>query len=63
MFFNSIGSGSPFSSGVLEVDWRPNLTREQGIKLIKTAISSSRERDAGSGFGLQICTNDKDGFS
>jgi len=60
--FLSFGSGSPFSLGVLEADWKPNLTKTQGLELIKTAISSSRERDAASGFKIQICTIDKDGF-
>jgi proteasome beta subunit len=58
----SFGSGSPFTLGVLEADWKPNLTKVKGIELIKTAISASRERDAGSGYELQICTIDKDGF-
>ena len=61
--FISFGSGSPFSLGVLEADWKVNLTKAKGIELIKTAISSSRERDAGSGFELQICTIDKAGFT
>jgi len=60
--FLSFGSGSPFSLGVLEADWKPNMTKAKGIDLIKTAITSSRERDAGSGFELQICTIDKAGF-
>jgi len=60
--FISFGSGSPFSLGVLEADWKPNMTKAAGINLIKTAISSSRERDAASGFGIQICTIDKTGF-
>lgn len=60
--FISFGSGSPFSLGVLEADWKPNMTKSAGIDLIKTAITSSRERDAGSGYALQICTIDKDGF-
>lgn len=58
----SFGSGSPFSLGVLEADWKPDMTKEEGIELIKTAISSSRERDAASGFNIQICTIDKEGF-
>ncbi len=58
----SFGSGSPFSLGVLEADWKPNLTKAKGIELIKTAISSSKERDAGSGYELQLCTIDKNGF-
>ncbi|MFX1280862.1 MAG: proteasome subunit beta [Promethearchaeota archaeon] len=60
--FLSYGSGSPFSLGVLEADWRPDMTKTEGIDLIKTAITSSRERDAGSGFALQICQIDKSGF-
>ncbi|KKM89151.1 hypothetical protein LCGC14_1251610, partial [marine sediment metagenome] len=61
--FLSFGSGSPFSLGVLEADWKPNMTKEEGIELIKTAITSSRTRDAGSGYALQICTIDKEGFA
>lgn len=60
--FISFGSGSPFSLGVLEADWKPNMSKTDGVNLVKTAISSSRERDAGSGFALQICTITKDGF-
>ncbi|MBY9007714.1 MAG: proteasome subunit beta [Candidatus Lokiarchaeota archaeon] len=60
--FLSYGSGSPFSLGVLEADWKPNMSREEAINLVKTAISSSRERDAASGFKLQICVINKDGF-
>ena len=60
--FISFGSGSPFSLGVLEADWVPNMSKADGIKLIKTAISTSRERDAGSGFKIQLCTIDKAGF-
>ena len=60
--FMAYGSGSPFSLGVLEADWKPNMTAAQGIELIKTAISASRERDAASGFKLQICSIDKDGY-
>jgi len=60
--FISFGSGSPFSVGVLEADWKLNMTKSAGVDLVKTAITSSRERDAGSGFALQICTIDKNGF-
>ena len=60
--FISFGSGSPFSLGVLEADWKPDMSQAEGIELIKTAISASRERDAASGYHIQICTIDKDGF-
>ncbi|MHA1932184.1 MAG: proteasome subunit beta [Promethearchaeota archaeon] len=61
--FLSFGSGSPFSLGVLEADWKPNMSKADGINLIKTAISSSRERDAGSGYKIQLCTIDKAGYN
>jgi len=38
------------------------MTTSAGIKLVETAITSSRERDAASGFNLQICSIDKAGF-
>ncbi len=60
--FISFGSGSPFSLGVLEADWKPNMSKTEGVELIKTAISTSRERDAGSGFKIQLCTINKNGF-
>jgi proteasome beta subunit len=60
--FISFGSGSPFSLGVLEADWKPDMTKSAGIDLIKSAINSSRERDTGSGFDIQLCTIDKSGF-
>ena len=60
--FISFGSGSPFSLGVLEADWKRTMTKTAGIDLVKTAITSSRERDAASGFKIQICTIDKSGF-
>ncbi len=60
--FISFGSGSTFSLGVLEADWKPEMSKEEGIELIKTAITSSKERDAASGYHIQICSIDKDGF-
>ncbi|MHA1147703.1 MAG: proteasome subunit beta [Promethearchaeota archaeon] len=60
--FISFGSGSPFSLGVLEADWKPDMPMKEGLKLVETAITSSRERDAASGFAIQLCTIDKDGF-
>ena len=61
--FISFGSGSPFSLGVLEADWKEGMTKEEGIELVKTAITSSKERDAASGHKIQICVIDKKGYS
>jgi proteasome beta subunit len=61
--FISFGSGSPFSLGVLESEWKPKMNKEEGIQLIKTAITSSKERDSASGFNIQICSIDKNGYT
>lgn len=60
--FLSFGSGSPYSLGVLEIEWKENMTAPEGLKLVEKAITSSRARDAGSGFKLQLATITKDGF-
>ncbi|MFX0026636.1 MAG: proteasome subunit beta [Candidatus Hermodarchaeota archaeon] len=60
--FIAFGSGGPFSLGVLEADWKPGMTSDVGIELVKTAISSSRERDAASGYEIQLCTVTKEGY-
>lgn len=60
--YMSFGSGSPFSLGVFEADWKINLSKSAGLELVRTAITSSRERDAASGFNLQLCIIDKDGY-
>ncbi len=60
--FISFGSGSPYSLGVLETEWKENMTAPEGLKLVEKAITSSRARDAGSGYKLQLATITKDGF-
>lgn len=59
----SYGSGSPFVLGILEADWKPDMSKEEGIELVKTAISAAKERDAASGYKIQICSIDRDGFT
>ena len=54
------GSGSPFAYGVLEADYRENMTKEEGIKLVVKAIRSARERDVFSGGKIQVCVITKD---
>ncbi|OLS15274.1 MAG: Proteasome endopeptidase complex [Promethearchaeota archaeon CR_4] len=60
--FLAFGSGSPFALGVIQSEWRPEMTKEEGIELVKKAITAARTRDAASGFDIQLCTIDKDGF-
>ena len=58
----SFGSGSSFVLGLLEADWKPKMTTPKGVNLLKTAITTAKERDAGSGFEIQLCTIDKTGL-
>ena len=58
----SLGSGSSFALGALEAGWKKDLTQKEGIALVTKALTSARQRDAGSGYGLQIVVITKDGF-
>ncbi len=60
--FLGFGSGSPFALGVIQSEWKPDMSKDEGIELVKKAITAARTRDAASGFDLQICSIDKDGF-
>lgn len=61
--FLAFGSGSPFALGVIQSEWRPEMTKEEGIELVKKAITAARTRDAASGFDIQLCSIDKDGLN
>ena len=59
----STGSGSPFVYGILEKDFRENMSLEEGKKLIKEAIRSASERDmASGGEKIWIAEITKEGF-
>lgn len=52
----STGSGSPFVYGVLEDSFKENMSKEDGIDLAIRAISTSLQRDAATGNGIDIVT-------
>ena len=60
--FTATGSGSVVGIGVLENRYKPNMTIEEGIELLKAAISAARKRDTASGGDFQIATITKEGF-
>ena len=43
--YDSEGSGSVFALGVLESDYRPGLSTEEGIKLVQRAVNAALQRD------------------
>ena len=55
------GSGSVFAYGVLESNFKANLTEDQGIELAMNAINASTNRDIMSGQGIDIFAIDNKG--
>ena len=57
------GSGSPYMYGVLEDQFKMNMSREQALAVAAKALLASAQRDAASGNGMDLAfiTND-DGF-
>jgi len=61
--FFSTGSGSPYALGVLEDNYKENMSVEDCAKLAARAVRAAIERDIGSGGkGIDIVAITKDGF-
>lgn len=58
----NFGSGMPYVLGLLERQYKKNLSVNDGIELAKEALKSSTQRDTGSGYGIDIYTITKDGI-
>ncbi len=52
--FVSSGSGSPIAYGVLESNYKPEMTLEQAKVLGTNAVQAAMERDPGSGNGIDV---------
>ncbi|MEM5872374.1 MAG: archaeal proteasome endopeptidase complex subunit beta [Candidatus Aenigmatarchaeota archaeon] len=61
--YYSTGSGSPFAYGVLEAEFKENMSIDEAIALVIKAIKAAIERDIGSGGKeIQIAIIDKNGY-
>ena len=58
----NFSSGMPFILGLLERQWRPDLTVKEGVELATEALKSSTQRDSASGNGMDIFAITKDGI-
>lgn len=58
----NFGSGMPYVLGLLERQYKKDISVKEGIELAKEALKSSTQRDTGSGYGLDIFTITKDGI-
>lgn len=52
--FVSSGSGSVFALGVLETQYRPDITTADGVKLALKSVNTALQRDSCSGNGIDI---------
>ena len=58
----NFGSGMPYVLGLLERQYKEDMTMEEGVELAKEALKSSTQRDVYSGYGIDIFTITKDGI-
>ncbi len=58
----NLGSGMPYVLGLLERQYKKDMTIEEGVELAKEALKSSTQRDIGSGFGIDVYTITKKGI-
>jgi proteasome beta subunit len=57
----SVGSGSLFALGVLEGQYKEDMTESEGVDLAISALNSAIRRDSASGDGMLISVIDRDG--
>ena len=58
----NFSSGMPYILGVLESEYKKDLSVEQGIELAKKCLKASTQRDSGSGNGIDVFSITKDGI-
>lgn len=58
----NFGSGMPYVLGLLERQYKKDMTVKEGVELAKEALKSSTQRDIGSGYGIDVFTITKDGI-
>lgn len=58
----STGSGSPMAYGLLESEYRENMTVDEAVPLVIKALQSAIERDIGTGNGITIAKITEDGY-
>lgn len=58
----SIGSGMPYVLGLLERQYKKDMSVKEGVELAKESLKSSMQRDNASGNGIDIVTITKEGI-
>jgi proteasome beta subunit len=60
--YTAAGSGSPYVFGVLEDNYRDDLTIDEGVDIAVRAITAAMERDSASGGMIDVAIITKEGF-
>jgi proteasome beta subunit len=58
----NFSSGMPFILGLLERQYKPDMSVKEAVELAVECIKSSSQRDIGSGYGIDVMTITKDGI-
>jgi len=58
----NFGSGMPYVLGLLERQYKKDITVKEAVELAIEALKSSTQRDVGSGYGIDIYTITKEGI-
>lgn len=53
--YTTMGSGSLAAISVFESRWKPDMSEEEGVKLVRDAIAAGIFNDLGSGSNVDIC--------
>ena len=59
--YGATGSGMLLSIGILEAEYKPDMTMEDGVKLVEKVIRNSIKRDVMSGNGIDLLMITQDG--
>jgi proteasome beta subunit len=61
--FTATGSGSVVAYGVLEDEFRKNMSIDEGKQLVMRAVNAARRRDIASGGSIQLAVINKEGVN
>ena len=59
--YAAVGTGAEMALGVLDPQYKANMTKDEAVDLAKRAVRSASLRDAASGDGLDVLVITKDG--
>jgi len=61
-FDTNVSSGTPYILGLLERQYKKDMSLKDAVELAKECIKASTQRDVGSGNGIDVFTITKDGI-